>query len=153
MFVLSDWLLADQSIEYSETTKGLRWLIPRQKLPWKKNGRSIWPNNVYLDQGKFVKRSSSWSRGYISHEKVYYDIDLYNSFYVQEKLLFPTEIDPKFSWLHGRRNISKENTPFGLPLSSNEYFTFFLVGIFCMVLIILYYVCFLFFLKDMFVFF
>ncbi|XWS44002.1 hypothetical protein CRYUN_Cryun15aG0007900 [Craigia yunnanensis] len=128
VFVLSDWLLADQSIEYSETTKGLRWLIPRQKLPWKKNDSSIWPNNVYLDQGNFVKRSSSWSRGYNSHERTYHDIDLDNSSYVREKLLFPIAINPKFSWLHGRRNISKKNTPFGLPLSSNEYFTYFLRG-------------------------
>ncbi|XVF57778.1 hypothetical protein PTKIN_Ptkin07bG0009500 [Pterospermum kingtungense] len=128
VFVLSDWLLADQSIEYSETTKGLRWLIPRQKLPWKKNSHSIWPNNVYLDQGRFVKTSSSWTTGYITHERAYFDIDLYNSSYLQEKLLFPTEIGPNFSRLHGRHNISKENTPFGLPLTSNEYFTFFLRG-------------------------
>ena len=41
---------------------------------------------------------------------------------MREKLLFPAEIDPKFSWLHGRHNISKEDTPFGLPLGSNEHF-------------------------------
>ncbi|XVE84161.1 hypothetical protein DITRI_Ditri16bG0147500 [Diplodiscus trichospermus] len=128
VFVLSDWLLADQSIEYSETTKGLRWLIPRQKLPWKKNGCSIWPNNVYLDQGKSVKRSSGWFRGYNSHERAYHHIDLNNSSYGRETLLFPTQNDPKLSWLYGRQNISKENTPFGLPLSSNEYFPFFLRG-------------------------
>ncbi|XVF16198.1 hypothetical protein REPUB_Repub10bG0011300 [Reevesia pubescens] len=128
VFVLSDWLLADQPIEYSETTKGLRWLIPRQKLPWKKNSCSIWPNHVYLDQGKFEKRSSSRSRRYISHERAYHEIDLHNPSYVREKLLFPTETDPKFSWLQGSHNISKENTPFGLALNSNEYFTFFLRG-------------------------
>ncbi|XP_040968481.1 uncharacterized protein [Gossypium hirsutum] len=115
VFVLSDWLLADQTIEYSETTKGLRWLIPRQKLPWKKNGSSLWPNNVYLDLGRFLKR----------RRRAYHAIGLINWSYMPQKLLFPTEIDPKF---HGRHNISKENTPFGLPLSSNEYFTFFLRG-------------------------
>ncbi|KAK8672455.1 hypothetical protein V6N13_110824 [Hibiscus sabdariffa] len=115
VFVLSDWLLADQPIEYSETTKGLRWLIPRQKLPWKKNGCSTWPNNVYLDQGRFLKRSG----------RAYHDIEFINSSYMPQKLQFPTKIDPKF---HGRHNISKENTPFGLPLNSNEYFTFFLRG-------------------------
>ncbi|XP_017975918.1 PREDICTED: uncharacterized protein LOC18601011 isoform X1 [Theobroma cacao] len=128
VFVLSDWLLSDQPIEYSETTKGLRWLIPRQKLPWKRNGYSIWPNNVYLDQGRFVKRPSSWFSGYLSDERAYHDIGLDNSSYVQRKLLFPAEIDSKFSWLHGRQNISKEDSPFGLPLNSNEYFTFFLRG-------------------------
>lgn len=117
VFVLSDWLLADQPIEYSETTKGLRWLIPRQKVPWKKNGRLLWPNNVYLDLGRFLKRP----------RRAYHEIGLINWSYMPQKLLFPTEIDPKFQ---GRHNISKENTPFGLPLSSNEYFTFFLVGIF-----------------------
>ncbi|PIA61485.1 hypothetical protein AQUCO_00300766v1 [Aquilegia coerulea] len=30
VFVFTDW---SQPIEYSETTNGLRWLIPRQKLP------------------------------------------------------------------------------------------------------------------------
>ncbi|XP_039047297.1 uncharacterized protein LOC120187714 [Hibiscus syriacus] len=115
VFVLSDWLLADQTIEYSETTKGLRWLIPRQKLPWKKNGCSFWPHNVYLDQGRLLKRSF----------RAYRDIQFINPSNMPQKLRFPSEIDPNF---HGRHNISKENTPFGLPLTSNEYFTFFLRG-------------------------
>ncbi|XP_039009849.1 uncharacterized protein LOC120138461 [Hibiscus syriacus] len=100
VFVLSDWLLADQPIEYSETTKGLRWLIPRQKLPWKKNDCSFWPNNVYLDQGRFLKRSA----------RAYHDIQFISPSYMPQKLQFPTEYDPKFN---GRRNISKENTPLG----------------------------------------
>lgn len=35
VFAFSDWLSASLPIEYSETTRGLRWLIPHAKLPWK----------------------------------------------------------------------------------------------------------------------
>ncbi|KAE8723136.1 putative Fasciclin-like arabinogalactan protein [Hibiscus syriacus] len=65
---IANWLLADQPIEYSETTKGLRWLIPRQKLPWKKNDRSFWPKNVYsreepLSAGNVVKKLQNYKGG------------------------------------------------------------------------------------------
>lgn len=43
VFVFSDWLSVSLPIEYSETTKGLRWLIPREKLPWKTEDISMWP--------------------------------------------------------------------------------------------------------------
>lgn len=35
VFAFSDWLSVSLPIEYRETTKGLRWLIPHAKLPWK----------------------------------------------------------------------------------------------------------------------
>lgn len=35
VFAFSDWLSVSLPIEYRETTRGLRWLIPHAKLPWK----------------------------------------------------------------------------------------------------------------------
>ncbi|BBH00535.1 hypothetical protein Prudu_010547 [Prunus dulcis] len=99
VFVLSDWLSVNQPIEYLETTKGLRWLIPRQKLPWKKDSTLVWPCQEKLER----KLSIS------SHE-----------------VPVPIEVDPKPGWLHGQHNMRM--TPYGLPLHSNEYFTYFLRG-------------------------
>ncbi|XP_058093203.1 uncharacterized protein LOC131239494 isoform X1 [Magnolia sinica] len=43
VFVFSDWISVSLPIEYSETIKGLRWLIPREKLPWKHEDTHVWP--------------------------------------------------------------------------------------------------------------
>ncbi|KAL5797191.1 hypothetical protein ACOSQ2_002011 [Xanthoceras sorbifolium] len=129
VFVLSDWLTANQPIEYSETTKGLRWLIPRQKLPWRKDSASLWPNHVYLAKEKLSKQFGQLSIG-STYKRFYHQVglNLTNSSYRQHQLLFPTAIDPKFGWPYGHHNISMKNTPYGLPLNSNEYFTYFLRG-------------------------
>ncbi|KAJ0113031.1 hypothetical protein Patl1_03033 [Pistacia atlantica] len=129
VFVLSDWLLTNQPIEYSETTKGLRWLIPRQKLPWRKNNDSVWPNHVYLAEEQASKQFR-YQPIECSHERSYHHLtglSLTKS-YPQHELLFPPEIDPKFGGLFGRHNISMKNTPYGLLLNSSEYFTYFLRG-------------------------
>ncbi|GKV26161.1 hypothetical protein SLEP1_g35510 [Rubroshorea leprosula] len=128
VFVLSDWILAEAPIEYSETTRGLRWLIPRQKVPWKKNTSSVWPNHVYLTKGGFIRRSSSWFSECASNEKGSLDIDLINYSHLQHELELPTITDPKFGGIQRVHNLSKENTPYGLPLNPNEYFTYFLRG-------------------------
>ncbi|TXG54876.1 hypothetical protein EZV62_020132 [Acer yangbiense] len=129
VFVLSDWLTANQPIEYSETTKGLRWLIPRQKLPWRKDSASLWPNHVYFAKEKLLMQFGHLSIGY-AYRRSYHQagLNLTNSSYTQHQLFFPTAIDPKFGWPYGHRNLSMKNTPYGLPLSSNEYFTYFLRG-------------------------
>ncbi|XP_031252644.1 uncharacterized protein LOC116110572 [Pistacia vera] len=129
VFVLSDWLLTNQPIEYSETTKGLRWLIPRQKLPWRKNNDSVWPNHVYLAEEQASKQFR-YQPIECSHERSYHHLtglSLTKS-YPQHEPLFPPEIDPKFGGLFGRHNISMKNTPYGLLLNSSEYFTYFLRG-------------------------
>nr|POE59965.1 hypothetical protein CFP56_03560 [Quercus suber] len=130
VFVLSDWLLVNQSIEYSETMKGLQWLIPHQKLPWNRNSPSIWPNNVNLAGKKLARNLSvlatGWSSHKITNQKI--DLNLTNSYYMHHEQPFPVEIDPMSVWLHGQHNISMKDTPYGLPLNSSEYFTYFLVA-------------------------
>lgn len=132
VFVLSDWLLVNQSIEYSETMKGLQWLIPHQKLPWNRNSPSIWPNNVNLAGKKLARNLSvlatGWSSHKITNQKI--DLNLTNSYYMHHEQPFPIEIDPMSVWLHGQHNISMKDTPYGLPLNSSEYFTYFLVNIY-----------------------
>lgn len=105
VFVLSDWILSEPPIEYSETTRGLRWLIPRQKLPWKKNSSSVWPNHIGWFKGSTPENS-------IKHFNVPREPELLN---VTDQI-------------RGLNNMSKENTPYGLPLHPNEYFTYFLRG-------------------------
>lgn len=130
VFVLSDWFLANQPIEYSETTKGLRWLIPRQKLPWRNDSASVWPNHVYL-----AKESLTGQFRYLpigsSHEGSYHQIglNLTSSSCIRCELPFPTVTNQKFSWPDGRYNVSIKNAPYGQFLNSSEYFTYFLVSI------------------------
>ncbi|XP_059449067.1 uncharacterized protein LOC132179363 isoform X2 [Corylus avellana] len=110
VFVLSDWFTVNQPIEYCETTKGLRWLIPRQKLPWSRDSAPISPKHVYLAEEKLAWKLRSLATGWSSHEMTNQPIDLnfINS-----------------SYMH---SISSKSTPYGLPLNSNEYFINFLRG-------------------------
>ncbi|KAM1769804.1 hypothetical protein ACFX11_044822 [Malus domestica] len=110
VFVLSDWLPVNQPIEYLETTKGLRWLIPRQKLPWKKDNSSDWPHQEKLETTTSTE----------------IDICFTNSSYMWYDIPVPIEVYPKSGWLHGQH--SMRMPPYGQPLNSNEYFTYFLRG-------------------------
>lgn len=129
VFVLSDWFLANQPIEYSETTKGLRWLIPHQKLPWRKSSASVWPNHVYLAKESLTEQFRYLSIG-SSHEGSYHQIglNLTSSSFTRCELPFPTVINQMFSWPYGLYNISIKNAPYGQFLNSSEYFTYFLRG-------------------------
>ncbi|KAH9743466.1 hypothetical protein KPL70_003314 [Citrus sinensis] len=105
VFVLSDWFLANQPIEYSETTKGLRWLIPRQKLPWRNDSASVWPNHVYLAKERLTEQFRYLPIG-SSHEGSYHQIglNLTSSSCIRCELPFPTVTNQKFSWPDGRYN-------------------------------------------------
>lgn len=131
VFVLADWLSVSLPVEYSETTKGLRWLLPREKLPWKKESSSMWPNHLYLTETKLVMKENHLSIGFLSHKRAYhaYELNLtFSSYYLEEGLPFPTEIYPKSGELLQQHNITMKNIPYGLPLDSKEYFTYFLRG-------------------------
>ncbi|XP_028099416.1 uncharacterized protein LOC114298962 isoform X6 [Camellia sinensis] len=131
VFVLADWLSDSLPVEYSETTKGLRWLLPREKLPWKKESSSMWPNHLYLTETKLVMKENHLPIGFLSHKRAYhaYELNLtFSSYYLQEGLPFPTEIYPKSGELPQQHNITMKNIPYGLPLDSKEYFIYFLRG-------------------------
>ncbi|XP_057488967.1 uncharacterized protein LOC130774943 isoform X1 [Actinidia eriantha] len=131
VFVLADWLSVSLPVDYSETTKGLRWLLPREKLPWKKEFSSMWPNHLYQVQTNLVMQESHLSIGAPYRKGAYHAYELNStkfSSYSQGELPFPTETYPRSGWLPGQHNISMKNIAYGLPLGSNEYFTYFLRG-------------------------
>lgn len=131
VFVLSDLFSANHPIEYSETTKGLTWIIARQKLPWNRDRASTWPNYIYLAEENLAGKLSGLVNGRSSHEMPHQPIgiNMTNSSSTQPERPFPIEIDPMSAWLHGKHDISFKSTAFGLPLDSNEYFIHFLVCI------------------------
>ncbi|WKA04151.1 hypothetical protein VitviT2T_022211 [Vitis vinifera] len=122
VFVLSDWFSVGLPIEYSETTKGLRWLIPREKLPWKKENPSIWPNHFFLAEKKLAMEFSSFSVALPSPERAYHSVD-----FNLTNLQFPARTGPKASWFR-EHNISMENIAYGSPLNFSEYLIYFLRG-------------------------
>ncbi|XP_077250353.1 uncharacterized protein LOC143889862 isoform X2 [Tasmannia lanceolata] len=105
VFVFSDWLSVSLPIEYSETTKGLRWLVPREKLPWKKEDAYVWPHYPSPYEGP-NKLSMKWE--FISS--------------------YPGPCKSEIGGLHRRQNVSMRGIPYGLPLDSSEYFIYFLRG-------------------------
>ncbi|KAM7279476.1 hypothetical protein ACFE04_006610 [Oxalis oulophora] len=126
VFVLSDWLLANQPIEYSETTKGLRWIIPRQKLPWHKVSTTVWPNHVNLAETFTRRFSNSFVKippedGHLNHT----NLTLSNSSCFSSS---PSNTTLKRGCLHRQHNVSMKDISYGQPLSSDEYFTYFLRG-------------------------
>lgn len=131
VFVLSDWLSDNQPIEYSETAKGLRWLIPHQKLPWKKYSASSWPNHVLLEEDRLSRKFSSFSEGWSLSEKTNYQIDFYltNNSYLRPA---PLEIDPKSGRIKRQHDINMRNAPYGKNLVTEEYITYFLVSAYLM---------------------
>ncbi|KAM6573173.1 hypothetical protein CsatA_017253 [Cannabis sativa] len=113
VFVLSDWLSVNQPVVFSETAKGLRWLIPHQKLPWKKDSASVWPSHVYLSGGELGMKLSTISGA----------ID---SCLTNISCARLNDIKPNPGWIYGHYNISMKKEPYGLALDSKEYFIYFL---------------------------
>lgn len=133
VFVLSDWISVTLPVEYSATTQGLRWLIPREKLPWKRERSPIWSNHSYPAGGRHGTKYGGIAIGFHAGERMYHSFDFSSinfSIPLHQGLPFPIEIYPKSIWPHELRNVTIRNTPYGLPLSSSEYFMYFLVSIF-----------------------
>ncbi|KAG5534704.1 hypothetical protein RHGRI_022736 [Rhododendron griersonianum] len=131
VFVLADWILVSLPVEYSETTKGLRWLLPREKLPWKKKSSSMWPSKLYTSETKLEMEESHSSIGIPYNARAYHayqpNLTTFSS-NLQQGPPIPTVIYPKSGWLPGQQNITMKNIQYGLPLRSSEYFTYFLRG-------------------------
>ncbi|KAF8378009.1 hypothetical protein HHK36_029342 [Tetracentron sinense] len=133
VFVLSDWLLVGPPVDYSETTRGLRWLIPREKLPWNKDSTSIWPK--YESPSEGPNKLSMKYRG-LSMGSTLYEIrsrhsiesNSHNISYLQHGFPMPTELLSKVGGLNGKQNVSMKNTPYGQDLDASEYFVYFLRG-------------------------
>ena len=120
VFVLSDWISVNQPIEYSETAKGLRWIIPHQKLPWKNNNASsLWPNHVYVMNKKFSKQLLSTK--IVGNQT--YPCSTNISCARSENFV------PNPGVFLGEYNISMTKVPYGQALDTEEYFMYFLVSI------------------------
>lgn len=133
MFVLSDWISVTLPVEYSATTQGLRWLIPREKLPWKRERSPIWSNHSYPVGEQHGAKFGAISIGVHDGRRKYHSFN-FNSINfptpLHQRLPFPIEIYPKSHWPHELQNVTIRSTSYGLPLSTSEYFTYFLVSIF-----------------------
>ncbi|KAK6928527.1 hypothetical protein RJ641_007118 [Dillenia turbinata] len=123
VFVLSDWFSPTLPVEYSETTRGLRWLVPHGKLPWKKRSKFMWPNNNYLSE----EEPSGPQVGSLSIHPM--QLNSMSYAYLQQGPLLPSENYSYNSDLHGLHNVNGETyIPDGKPMDSGEYFTYFLRG-------------------------
>lgn len=119
VFALTSWFSTNQPIRYSETTRGLWWLIPHHKLPW----NDFDPSSSVVEKEKLAGRTNG-----LSVEHPYSrDHQQMSSSYIEHKLTFPTEITTKSGWLYNQQ--SRKNIFYGLPLDSTEYFSYFLVSI------------------------
>ncbi|KAG9445995.1 hypothetical protein H6P81_012123 [Aristolochia fimbriata] len=127
VFVFSNWLSTSLPVEYSETTKGLSWIIPREKLPWN-NASPLWP-----DYPSAYEKSSTilnMPRGFSSIE---FNSSCTSPIFKAKKTFqeYPSCQNPcraEFGELHRRHNVSVKDVPYGLPLESFEYFVYFLRG-------------------------
>ncbi|KAL1314635.1 hypothetical protein HN51_041455 [Arachis hypogaea] len=109
VFALTSWFSADQPVKYLETTRGLRWLIPHHKLPWTDSDTS----SSISEKENLAGRTNDLSE-HNSHNRDHH---------------LPTKITTISGWLHNHQhNISRANIVYGLPLSSIEYFSYFLRG-------------------------
>ncbi|WVZ07629.1 hypothetical protein V8G54_020975 [Vigna mungo] len=124
VFALTSWFSTNQYIKYSETTRGLWWLIPHHKLPWK--NYDTWLS--VCEREKLEGRRNGLYSGEHSYNKDQKHSDLMNLSYVDHKLSFQSENTTKDGRLHNQHDISKTSTLYGLPLNSVEYFTYFLRG-------------------------
>eukprot|EP01018_Ginkgo_biloba_P013824 Gb_22704 [translate_table: standard] len=79
VFAFSDWLSVSLPVEYHETTRGLRWLIPHAKLPWENDETTLttFDPQLVVDSPEMSmvkhKRSLSAEVGYY-HERNRYPI-------------------------------------------------------------------------------
>ncbi|KAF7819418.1 uncharacterized protein G2W53_024873 [Senna tora] len=128
VFALSSWFSVNQPIEYSETTRGLQWLIPHHKLPWKDFGTSTLETNTFMAEGHLLRTHDGLSVWSNSHRRDHHQTDLTSWSYTEHETPFPVKINPEFGWLYHRHNISIKSTLYGQPLSSSEYFSYFLRG-------------------------
>lgn len=131
VFALSDCLALTWPVEYSATTKGLRWLIPRNNLPWTKENSQNEYNHSYQAVARHTRKFSDSSIEIHAGEEMDHSIDLYATKFsnpLHQQLPLPLNIYPKSNRPVTQQNVTMKNTPYGPTLSSDEYYTYFLVS-------------------------
>lgn len=154
VFVLSDWYSVGLPAEYSETTRGLRWLLPRAKLPWKKEDMPTWPNypSSYIAFSNFSKKydkesllvgkrgqhllalHSNCASAPSKQSMISPDSEKTSKKDMEHKSpceinSAPTDTGSGFGVFQQRQNVNMADIPYGQPLNSEEYFIHFLVNI------------------------
>lgn len=131
IIVLSDFFSENLPIDFSETVKGLKWLIPHNKLPWSHGKTSTWPHHLHKFEQHTNKSFVGQLLGYPSVAPPHQHLISSNlsSHQHGRELPVPTDQGAKNIWLN-ENNVSIKSTPFGQPLNSGEYFMYFLVSIF-----------------------
>ncbi|RZC60074.1 hypothetical protein C5167_021840 [Papaver somniferum] len=102
LFAFSDRMSRSLPLEYTETTRGLRWLIPCEDLPWKKEKSSIW---------NYYSLSNNENELLLSQ---------------QDELALAVMNGSEISGLQELPNVSIRNTSYGQPLDADEYFIHFM---------------------------
>lgn len=131
VFALSDCLSLTLPVEYSATTKGLMWLIPRDKLPWTKDNSQNGYNRSYQALARHTRKFSDSTLEFHAGKGMEHSIDMNSTNFsnpLNEGLPLPVNFYPKSNWPVTQKNVTIKNTPYGLPLSSDEYYTYFLVS-------------------------
>lgn len=126
IFALSGWFSVNQPIVYSETIRGLQWLIPHHKIPWKDVGSSTSDNKRFLEEKN--SRNDGLFVGAKFHKRDHHQNEFTNSSYVEHAAKLQSEKDSNLGWLPHQHSISIKSTSFGQPLNSGEYFSYFLVS-------------------------
>ncbi|XP_017230653.1 uncharacterized protein LOC108205273 isoform X1 [Daucus carota subsp. sativus] len=129
VFALSDCLSLTLPVEYSATTKGLRWLIPRQKLPWTKDHSEHGYSHSYQAVARHTRKSGDSTIKLHAGEEMEHSLDLHPTNFsksLHQGLPLPVNIYPKSNRPVTHQNVTIKNTPYGLTLSSDEYYTYFL---------------------------
>ncbi|KAF5206955.1 transmembrane protein [Thalictrum thalictroides] len=125
VFVFSEWILMNQPIEYSETTNGLRWLIPREKLPWKKE--NVANHDFPGRHNKLSMKPRTLSVGFFDKKGGDHTMELNsNSSSHLQNFQSPIELAPEVGRPNGQQNISMRSTSYGELLQSYEYSIYFL---------------------------
>ncbi|KAK9108488.1 hypothetical protein Syun_024499 [Stephania yunnanensis] len=129
VFVLSNWISASLPLEYSETTKGLSWLIPREKLPWKAKNTSI--TGSYDSLSKRQNKHATKLKNLLeipTYNQGSYDSAMLNSesFPQHRDSSSPLDILSNIDGMHHHQAVNMRSTSYGLPMNRSEYFDYFL---------------------------
>lgn len=132
VFVLSDWFSENLPVEFSETAKGLRWLLPHNNLPWSNGKTSTWPHHHHNSEQHRNNSFAGLLLGYPSLYPPHQHLNSINSSRPQHsrEIPVPTDQGAEIVWLNDNSSVNIRSTPFGQPLDSSEYFMYFLVSIF-----------------------
>lgn len=139
VFALSDWLAASLPVEYRETTKGLRWMIPHMNPPWQKQHNTSLMNNPLLQQtvdqnGPAVKITILDRRRLLGPDdhSIRHNVEL-----IDESSLSVANFEgrrdvggwPSYAHSRSRRRLGLNMTIYGPALGPDDYFKYFEVSL------------------------